>query len=205
MALSKSGLMSLIGSNLPDNTTGLITPAKVREVATQLADSAVNAIDGAYEIEVLRAYSTVTQTPTALDTPLQVTFGAAQNASTDPVMINAAGLVTFNEAGNYAVRIKLQAGRTGASGTSILLARLLKNGAQYGVPAAAKLITAEDIFPMESRVVFNVAAGDTIAAQIARDSGGTNYGGVFAVTPMTLAWGAAPSALIVVSRLEAAS
>jgi hypothetical protein len=204
VAKSKSELFTLIGANLPDNTTGQITPAKLREVTTQLADSAVNAVDGAMEVEVLRAASTVTQAPTALDTPLQLTYGTAQGSASDPVMVNAAGLVTFNVAGNYAVRLKLQAGRTGASGTSILFARLLKNGAQYGVPACAKMVSAEDTFPVESRVVINAAAGDTFAAQIMRDSGGTNYGGVYAVTPTTLTtWGASPSALLVISRLEA--
>ncbi|KAF2282287.1 hypothetical protein GH714_044131 [Hevea brasiliensis] len=59
------------------------------------------------EVELLRAASTVTQAPTAVDAPLQLTFGAAQNSVSNPVMLNAVGLVTFNTAGimRYAVKL----------------------------------------------------------------------------------------------------
>jgi len=201
MALTKTELFTLIGENLPDNVTGDITPADVREVATQTADSMMY---GAKEVEVLRAYSTVTQTPSALDTPLQVTFGAAQNSASDPVMINAAGLVTFNDAGNYSVRIKLLNGRTGASGTSTLFSRILHNGVAYGSPAAVKLTSSDVTIPTESRVVIVAeTAGETLAVQIIRDSSGANYGGLVAQTAVAAGWGTAPSALLVVSRLEA--
>lgn len=145
MAKTKTEMFTLIGGNLPDNTTGLITPAKLREVMTQMADSPIYTTPGVKEVEVLRAASTVAQAPSAVDTALQVSFGSAQGSASDPVMVNAAGLVTFNTAGNYAVRIKLQAGRTGASGTSVLLSRILLNGAQYGSPAATKLVSADTL------------------------------------------------------------
>ncbi|MBU4846644.1 hypothetical protein IF161_23175 [Salmonella enterica subsp. enterica serovar Typhimurium] len=201
MAKTKSEMFALIGGNFPDNTTGAITPEKLREVTTQLADSMLYAATGVKEVEVLRASSTVAQAPTAVDTALQLSFGAAQGAASNPVMINAVGLVTFNTAGNYAVRIKLQAGRTGASGTSILLSRILVNGAQYGSPAATKLVSADVTIPIESRVVINAIAGQTMAVQIMRDSAGTNFGGVYPQTATVAAWGVAPSALLVISRL----
>lgn len=205
MAKTKSEMFTLIGANLPDNTNGAITPAKLREVMTQMADSPIYATPGVKEVEVLRAASTVIQVPTATNTALQLTFGAAQGSASDPVMINAAGQVTFNTAGNYAVRIKLQAGRTGASGTSILLSRLLLlNGAQYGSPAATKLVSADTTIPIESRVVINPTAGQTFAVQIMRDSAGSNFGGVYPQSATVTAWGTAPSALLVISRLEAA-
>lgn len=204
MAKTKSEMFTLIGANLPDNTTGLITPAALREVMTQMADSPIYVTPGVKEVEVLRAASTVTQAPTAVDTALQLTFGAAQGSASDPVMINAAGLVMFNTAGNYAVRIKLQAGRSGASGTSILLSRILLNGTQYGSPAATKLVSADTTIPIESRVVINPAAGQTFSVQIMRDSAGTNYGGVYPQVATVTAWATAPSALLVISRLEAA-
>lgn len=201
MALTKTQLFTLIGTNLPDNVTGAITPAKVREVATQTADSMLYAVK---EVEVLRAVSTVIQAPTALDTALQVTFGAAQKSASDPVMINAAGLITFNAAGNYAVRVKLQNGRTSSTGTSILLSRLLKNGAAYGSPAAVKITSSDELIPTDSRVVIDTAAGDTLVVQIMRDSSGTDFGGLYPQAAVVTAWGTAPSALLVVSRLEAA-
>ncbi|EPN5572155.1 hypothetical protein ACT0WS_004408 [Salmonella enterica subsp. enterica serovar Montevideo] len=202
MAKTKSEMFALIGANLPDNTSGAITPEKLREVTTQLADSMLYAAAGVKEVEVLRASSTVAQAPTAVDTALQLTFGAAQGTASNPVMINAAGLVTFNATGNYAVRIKLQAGRTGASGTSTLLSRIMVNGAPYGSPAATKLVSADVTIPIESRVVINATAGQTMAVQIMRDSAGTNFGGVYPQTATVTAWGVAPSALLVISRLE---
>lgn len=203
MALDKPGMLGLIGTNLPDNTSALITPAKLREVTTQLADSMLYAAAGVKEVEVLRAPSTVVQAPTAVDTPLQLTFGAAQKSSADPVMINAAGLVTFNVAGAYAVRIKLQCGRTGATGTSILLSRILLAGVQFGSAACVKMTQTDATTPTDSRVVINATAGQTLAIQIMRDSTGSNFGGVYPQAATVTAWGTAPAALLVVSRLEA--
>lgn len=64
MAKTKTEIFTLIGANLPDNTTGLITPAALREVMTQMADSPIYATPGVKEVEVLRAASTVTQAAT---------------------------------------------------------------------------------------------------------------------------------------------
>lgn len=202
MALTKSQIFTLIGNNLPDNTSGAITPAKLREVVTQIADAPIYAAAGVKEVEVLRAASIATQAPTAVDTALQVSFGAAQGSASDPVMINAAGTVTFNTAGNYAIRIKLQNGRTGATGTSILLSRILLNGAQVGSTAAVKMTQTDATTPSESRVVLNPTAGQTFQVQIMRDSAGSNFGGVYPQTATVASWGVAPSALLVISRLE---
>ena len=152
---------------------------------------------------MLRAASSVAQAPTAVDTPLQVAFGAAQGAPADPVSISAAGLVTFNQAGNYAVRVKLQCGRTGASGTSILLSRLVLGGAQVGSAACVKLTQTDATTPTDSRVVMNPTAGQTLQIQIMRDSAGSNFGGIYPQAATVTAWGTAPSALLVISRLEA--
>lgn len=202
MAKTKSELFALIGANLPDNTTSEISPEDLREVTTQIADSMMYAAAGVREVEVLRVASTATQEPAAVDTPLQLTFGAAQGSASDPVMLNAAGLVTFNQAGAYALRLKLQCGRTGSSGTSILLSRLLLNGTQLGSAAAVKMTQTDATTPTESRVALNVTAGQTFTAQIMRDSAGSNFGGVYPHTAAVAAWGVAPSALLVISRLE---
>ncbi|MBE5650491.1 hypothetical protein HIN51_20650 [Salmonella enterica subsp. enterica serovar Dublin] len=199
MAKTKSEIFALIGANFPDNQSGLITPEKLREVTTQMADSTLY---GAKEVEVLRASSTDIQAPSTTGTALTVAFGGAQKTSADPVMINASGVVTFNAAGNYAIRVKLQAGRTGASGTSILLSRVLLGGAQFGLPAATKLVSAESTIPIESRVVVNAAAGQTFTVEIMRDAAGFNFGGLYHQVATVSSWGVAPSALLVISRLE---
>ena len=203
MALTKTQMFTKIATDLADNTTGAITPKVLREVMTQLADSPIYAAAGVKEVEVLRAASLVAQAPTAVDTPLQVAFGAAQGAPADPVMINAAGLVTFNQAGNYAVRVKLQCGRTGASGTSILLSRLVLGGTQLGSAACVKLTQTDATTPTDSRVVMKPTAGQTLQVQIMRDSAGSNFGGIYPQAATVAAWGVAPSALLVISRLEA--
>lgn len=205
MAKTKSEMFALIGANLPDNTAGAITPSLLREVNTQIADSMLYAAAGMKEVEVLRAPSVINQLPSALGTALQLVFGAAQKASTDPVMINAAGLVTFNVAGNYAVRIKLQCGRAGATGVVTLASRIMLSGDQYGSSATVRLDNANTIMPSESRVVINATAGQTMAIQIVRDSvdSSINAGGVYSIAPATAGWAASPSALIVISRLEA--
>lgn len=204
MAKTKSELFALIGANVPDNTTGAITPAGMREVLTQTADSMLYAAAGMKEVEVLRAFSTVTQQPSALNTPIQVAFGAAQGSASNPVMINAAGLITFNTAGNYAIRVKLQCGRLALVGQATVMSRLLLSGVQYGSPAAVRLDSSATIIPTESRVVLNPTAGQTLAVQLMRDSADSavNAGGIFAVTSGVTAWSISPSALIVVSRLE---
>lgn len=204
MALTKTQMFTKIATDLADNTTGAITPQVLREVLTQLADSPIYAAAGVKEVEVLRASSLVAQAPTAVDTPLQVAFGAAQGAPSDPVSISSAGLVTFNEAGNYAVRVKLQCGRTGASGTSILLSRLVLGGTQLGSAACVKLTQTDATTPTDSRVVMNPTAGQTLQVQIMRDSAGSNFGGIYPQAATVTAWGTAPSALLVISRLEAA-
>ena len=204
MALTKTQLFTLIGTNLPDNTSSAITPAKLREVVTQIADAPIYAAAGVKEVEVLRAASTTTQQPSALNTVLQLSFGAAQNSASDPVMINAAGLVTFNTAGNYAVRIKLQCGRTALAGQATITSRILLNGVAVGSPAIVRIDSSSMITPTESRVVLNPTAGQTFAVQIARDGADSsvNAGGVFAVTSAISGWGTSPSALLVISRLE---
>lgn len=203
MALTKTEMFTKIATDLADNTAGAITPEVLRGVLTQLADSPIYAAAGVKEVEVLRAFSTVAQAPSAVDTPLQVAFGAAQGAPSDPVSISAAGLVTFNQAGNYAVRVKLQCGRTGASGTSILLSRLVLGGAQLGSAACVKLTQTDATTPTDSRVVMNPTAGQTLQVQIMRDSAGSNFGGIYPQAATVTAWGTAPSALLVISRLEA--
>jgi hypothetical protein len=201
--MTRSEIFALIGTNFPDNTTGNITPADLREVTTQIADSMIYASAGVREVEVLRAASTAVQAPTAVNTPLQLTFGAAQGTVSNPVMISAGGLVTFNTAGTYAVRIKLQNGRTGGGGgVAVLLTRILLNGAQYGSPQSVKVDSAEITIPTDSRVVIDAAAGQTFAVQIMRDGSGTNTGGLYPLAAAVTAWGTAPSALLVISRLE---
>lgn len=203
MSKTKSEMFALIGTNLPDNTSGQIIAGRAPRGNDPTGRLYALRRAGVKEVEVLRArvYCYARRRPQSTH-PLQLSFGAAQGSASDPVMINAAGLVTFNIAGNYAVRVKLQCGRTGATGTSILLSRLVLGGAQVGSAACVKLTQTDATTPTDSRVVMNPTAGQTLYVQIMRDSAGSNFGGVYPQIATVTAWGTAPSALLVISRLE---
>lgn len=221
-----SDLLALINTNIADNTTGAVTPAKVREVESQIADSGLNKADttsqyvagpvvfnatvkkgandvliGVKEVDIIRGFSTAAvQQPSATNTPIQVEFGAAQTAT--ELSLSGLGAVTCNVSGTYAFRFKLQFGRSGASGVSYLMTRILKNGAQFGVTQSTRLSSSSSIIPTDSRVVMDLIAGDTVSMQFVRDSLGDNSGGLLQQTASTIGWGAAPSALLVASKLQ---
>ena len=217
-------LLALINANIADNTTGLVTPAKVREVESQIADSGLNKSDttsqsvagavvfgstvkkgandvlvGVKEVDIIRGFSIASaQQPSALGTAIQVEFGAAQ--SKPELSLSAAGTITCNIAGTYAFRFKLQFGRAGAGGISYLMTRILKNGAQFGVTQSTRLSSSDSIIPTDSRVLIDLIAGDTVSVQFIRDSIGVNSGGLFKQVS-SHGWGAAPTALMVASKV----
>ena len=219
-----SDLLTLINANIADNTTGIVTPAKVREVESQIADSGLNKLDttsqsvagpvvfngtmkkgasdvlvGVKEVDIIRGFSVAAvQQPSALGTAIQVEFGAAQ--STPELSLSAAGTITCNVSGAYAFRFKLQFGRAGAGGISYLMTRILKNGAQFGVTQSTRLSSSDSIIPTDSRVLIDLIAGDTVSVQFIRDSLGVNSGGLFQQVS-SHGWGAAPSALMVASKV----
>lgn len=152
---------------------------------------------------VLAAQSTVTQAPSALDTALQVTFGAAQGTSGDAVMISSGGLITFNETGLYLINGYGSVERQGSSGgTAILLFRFLVNGTQAGSVKAFHLDTPNVSTPYEITFPINITtAGTTASFQIMRDSSGTNAGGLYPHTNLG-GWSNVPSAEVNIWQLQ---
>ncbi len=224
MALNKNDLIALINANLPDNTSKSITPQKHREVATQTADSSLNTTEttaqtvagstnfstalkkggidvliGANDVEVFRASSTAaSQLPSALGTAIQVEYGAAQTTTYFDLAVD--GALTCKVTGYYGVRVKLQFGRSGSSGISVLMSRILKNGVQLGASQVERLSSSDSILATDSRVVMQLTAGDVLTTQVIRDSAGTNAGGLYAVTS-SHGWNLAPSALLVIDKV----
>lgn len=218
-------LIALVNANWLDNITKLISPAKSREVGSQLADSALNKMDttlqsvagpvafgstvtkggqgvliAARERDILRGASTAAvQQPSALGTAIQVEFGPAQ--TTTELSLSATGTITCNVTGTYAFRFKDQFGRSGATGISYLMTRILKNGVQFGVSQSTRLSSSDSIIPTDSRVVIPLLAGDTVHMQLIRDSLGANSGGLYQQIS-SHGWAAAPSALLVASVIE---
>lgn len=149
---------------------------------------------------VLTSYSqAVTQNPSALDTPLQVSFGAA---STSPnVSLSDTGTITFNTAGEYLVTLFLRFGRTTGAGTAILLNRLLYNDVQTLRSNAIAMSDASATIPFSATLLFEAQPGDTLKMQIARDSAGMNNGGLVRTVPTTLPWEISPTASVIVYKL----
>ena len=219
-------LIALANTNIPDTPTGLVCPADGRVCRTLGAAAALNKMDttlqsvagpvafgstvtkGGYgvviaarERDILRGFSTAAiQQPTTLGTAIQVEFGAANAAS--ELSLAANGTLTCNVSGTYAIRFKLQFGRSGASGVSYLMTRILKNGAQFGVTQSTRLSSSDSIIPTDSRVVMVLLAGDTVKMELVRDSIGANSGGLYQQAASTPGWSAAPSALLVASVIE---
>ncbi len=151
---------------------------------------------------VLNANSTVIQAPSALDTPLQVTFGAAQGSSSTPVQIDALGNVTFNEAGLYLINAYGSVERQGSSGgTAIFLFRGLLNGTQVTTVKAFHIATTNEALPYEITVPFQVDAGDILTFQVMRDSSGVNHGGLYPHTNLG-GWSNTPSTEILIWKIE---
>ena len=135
---------------------------------------------------VLEAVSLATeQEPTGLGiaNAIDIEFGAAQFTVSDPVMMDVNGLVTFNDAGMYRVKSVFQFGRTGQSGTSELLFRLLVNGAQLGRSVGVKLGNSDVLQYIDIDNWFNVPAGTELMTQVMRDDSGHDSGGIFQTLP----------------------
>lgn len=146
----------------------------------------------------LSAFSSVNQNPSAVDTPLQITLGSAQ--TTPDVSLSAAGVITFNTSGNYLIDIFLRFGRSTSTGNAIVLNRILKNGAQILNSNGVILSAATQTIPFSAAIPLTMAAGDTITMEVARDSSGTNDGGLFVISPTIAGWNIVPSATVVVNK-----
>ena len=152
---------------------------------------------------VLAAQSFDEQFPSVLDTSLQVTFGTAQGTSSDPVMIDAAGEITFNETGVYLINGYGSVERRGSSGgVAILLFRFLVDGVQAGSVKSFHLDTTNLNIPYEITFPINITTpGTTATFEIMRDSSGNNAGGLYPHTTLG-PWSNVPSSEVNIWQLQ---
>ncbi|MCW8842760.1 MAG: hypothetical protein OQK00_05030 [Rhodobacteraceae bacterium] len=166
-----------------------------------------NSLSNASNIKVDRVLDglslAASQEPTAVDTPIQIEFGAAQNTSEDPVMIDALGVLTFNEEGTYRLKVSLAVGRTGGAGVSELYARALVDGVQAGQSIHFKIGSSDEYLPYSDEAWLNIPAGTTVCYELLRDSTGNNSGGLFSGQPTLVGWNDNPNAAIRVERWSA--
>lgn len=152
--------------------------------------------------QVLNGTSTVSQTPSALDTPLIVNFGAAQGSSSTDVELQAGGKIIFHRAGAYFINGFGSVERQGSSGgVAVLLFRVVLNGTQVSTTKGFHLDTPNLPTEYEVTIPFQANAGDVLEFQIMRDSSGVNAGGVYPHTNLG-GWPNVPSTQIQIWKVN---
>jgi len=177
-----------------DPSSSQLTSTNVQAALDEVAVAAFDTPN-----EIMEAESLLSQMPTVSDVPLQVSFGPAQGTVSDPVMTDAAGTLTVNQADYYTFKAVFQFARTSAGGQAILHARALLNGFQANQTYSVILDNSRVIIPLEFSLAGNVPANTLITVEIVRDSAGSPDGGLESFVP-TLGWQASPSASITVIK-----
>jgi len=180
----------LIGTDIEnENLTKNFTISSILSLKAISATSVLSSIDN------------TNQEPSGLDSPLQVKFGAAQKAASDPVMLDALGNITFNQAGLYLFNGYGNFERQGSSGgVTVTLFRALLNGVQTGPTKGVELSGTGIMFPYELTLPIQVSAGDVLTWEIMRDSSGVNAGGLYIHTNSG-PWSNVPSSDIRIYKL----
>ena len=182
--LAANGLLR--DSNLSFGTSG--------QVLSSTGSGVAWVDDSAYEL-IMTGTTTAGQNPSALDTALQLRFGGAQ-ATTD-VSIDAAGLITFLEAGNYRLSFSCCFYRNALSGYSNT-----QFGIFYDSSGGAPTVSASPVksFSDEERqrpkmyhedLIIEVVANSTLVVKMLNDSSLTadnstalaSYAGTLGTTP----------------------
>jgi hypothetical protein len=163
-----------------------------------------NALANAANIKIERLLDGLSvassQLPTGLDAPMQIEFGPAVNTISDPVMLDATGMVTINETGTYRIKLSLIYGRTGSTGTSKLYLRVLVNGNQAGQSIQTRITSSDIMVPFSDEAWIYLEAGTTLTYEVLRDSTGNDSGGLYMGDPVLAGWNNSPSAAIRIER-----
>lgn len=152
--------------------------------------------------QVLNGISTIAQAPSALNSPIVVSFGAAQGTPQDDVMIDSGGTIVFNTSGLYIINGFGAVERQGSSGgTAYFLFRATLNGTQITATKSFHIATTNISTPYEITIPFQANAGDLIRFEVMRDSAGVNAGGLYPTATLG-GWGNAPSSQIQIWKLN---
>lgn len=150
---------------------------------------------------VLNATSFSAQAPSAVDTPIQVEFGAAQGTAADPLQIDNLGTVFVNADGTYLITALFSYERAGASGEAIGFFRVLINDSAAGFnPVAVSEDDNESTTPLQFNLELQLNAGDTVKAEFYRDSAGVNEGSLVGRTS-AIGWGQSASANVRITKI----
>lgn len=146
----------------------------------------VSAIEANHALLLNCESTAASQEPTSTDTPIQVEYGASQAVA--KVSMASNGALTFVEAGKYQININAHYGRSGASGTSYLLFRLLMDGIAFGGTLASKIDSANTLVPWSNTFIIQAQAGQVLTTELMRDSAGNDSGGLYKVAPTLAGW-----------------
>ena len=138
--------------------------------------------------------STATQNPSATNTATEVVLGIP--LTTTDVNISSLGLITFNTAAYYRIKLDLNFYRSTTVGEVVMLLNIVKNSASVNPLKLIPMAPSEPIqnFSLDYEDYFTVGA--TLQFNIVRDGSGVNDGGLQSITPGLSGIGTVPSAYI---------
>lgn len=212
-----------IASRFPNNTTRLISPSNTRNEFNDLVDSNLNKVETANQSVAsltdfvngvksdgfvcwngahvaLNAYSTSDQVPSALDTPLQITYGAAQ--TTSYITLTSGGRITYDVGGIYHTTTYYRFGRTSSTGSANLIFAYKVNGSWVGSSSCTLLDNASQSDFITLTSFYEFTAGDYVDVYVIRDSSGNNDGGLYSFNPVLSGVPDTPSARVVITKMS---
>ena len=134
----------------------------------------------------------VSQGPSTTNSLYQIVIGGAQGTVSDPVMLDASGNITFNQAGTYLLIAQGCFGRSNGGAAALVHFGTFIDGVQEGASQSVGIKDAGDKLPYERTVPIVIAAGQVLNFRMSRDSGFFNEGslvsstdtdGLFTITP----------------------
>ncbi len=134
----------------------------------------------------------VSQGPSTTNSLYQIVIGGAQGTASDPVMLDASGNITFNQAGTYLLKAQGCFGRSNGGASALVHFGTFIDGVQEGASQSVGIKDAGDKIPYERTVPIVVTAGQILNFRMSRDSGFFNEGslvsstdtdGLFTITP----------------------
>jgi hypothetical protein len=153
-------------------------------------------------IVIIQSNATTDQVPVAVDTPLQVNYGAGGTSA--KVDINPDGTITFIEAGDYTTQINLSVGRANNVSEAYFFIRGLLNGIEFPRVSTAIVMGNNQVtVPVKYNIHTDFAAGDELVIQVYQDSTGDDDGGLYSVIPTLAGWDPSSSAAVFISQTTA--
>lgn len=134
----------------------------------------------------------VSQGPSTTNSLYQIVIGGAQGTVSDPVMLDASGNITFNQAGTYLLIAQGCFGRSNGGAAALVHFGTFIDGVQEGASQSVGIKDSGDKLPYERTVPIVIAAGQVLNFRMSRDSGFFNEGslvsstdtdGLFTITP----------------------